>query len=179
MKTMKQEIHDRMTKPHSQWEGDKLKAYICPAGFLSVGRGHNCVASPVPGVNKVGDRIDRATLERLYEEDCAKVFDQLDRYFSWWPKLGAPRAAALFDMVFNMGAGTPPKCDSQGRKISSGNGVRSFVNTLQHMQNGNYAAAAAGMMASKWARQVGDGPGGRFDRAEAMSKQMETGAWQV
>ena len=176
---MEAEIHARMAPAHARWEGDMLKAYICPAGFLSVGRGHNCVASPVPGVTKVGDRIDAATLERLYAEDVKKVFVQLDLYFPWWRKLNPPRAAALFDMCFNMGPGYPPKYNNSGKKIDGGKGLRSFVNTLKHIENGNYAAAAAGMMQSKWARQVGDGPGGRFDRAEAMSKQMETGAWQV
>jgi len=172
------EITQRMAPAHAVWEGDRLVAYLCPAGFLTVGRGHNCEARPVPGVAKVGDRIIRETLERLYAEDCQRVFVDMDFYFPWWRGMCAPRGAALFDMVFNMGVGRPPRTDAKGSYIP-GTGVRSFGNTLRAMQHGDFTAAANGMMSSLWARQVGDGPGGRKDRAEMMSIQMRTGKWAI
>lgn len=171
--SMEQEILQRMYPFHKKHEGYRLDAYRCSEGFLSIGIGHNCDASPVPGVSKVGDRIDEEEIERLYERDRRKAIADLDKYFPWWRTLEAPRAAALFDMCFNMGIGWPKSARQPGR------GLRSFSITLEHVRMGNYEKAAAGMMASKWSRQVGDGYGGRFDRAEAMAKQMETGVWAV
>lgn len=170
---METEILSHMHTAHKKWEGDRLAAYSDPLGILTIGRGHNCEADPVPGIVKVGDRIDEDELENLYEADCRKAFADLDRHLPWWRELSPPRAAALFDMCFNMGIGRPSTPGKPAR------GLRSFVNTLRHVREGSWAAAAQGMMASKWARQVGDGYGGRLDRAEAMAIQMETGQWAI
>ena len=164
--TLQQELITRFRKPHERWEGVKLQAYICPAGFLSIGIGHNCVAKPVAGVHKVGDAITPAIVEALYKEDCAEAMAHLDAHLPWWRSLSSARAGVLFDMCFNMGIGFPASAGKRGR------GLRSFGNTLAFIQKGDYVTAAKMMEQSAWARQV-------HRRAKAMIKQMETGIWQV
>lgn len=65
------------------------------------------------------------------------------------------RRLVLIDMVFNMGAPT----------------VRKFAGMLDAIQNHTYAAAAAAMLDSLWARQTGA-------RAQALAEIMRTGGWQ-
>jgi lysozyme len=47
-------------------------------------------------------------------------------------------------------------------------GLMTFKNTLQAIQERRFGFAASGMMASKWAKQVGD-------RASRLSKMMREG----
>jgi GH24 family phage-related lysozyme (muramidase) len=57
--------------------GFRLAAYRCPSGALTVGYGHNCDASPVDGVARVGDRILREEAERLFLAACPTIGDHL------------------------------------------------------------------------------------------------------
>ena len=41
-------------------EGLRLFAYVCPAGRLTIGWGHNCEASPVDGGADMGKRAARS-----------------------------------------------------------------------------------------------------------------------
>ena len=161
-----QTLIDRFRDDHARWEGVKTAAYVCPAGYLSIGIGHNCEAVPVRGVKKVGDVVSMETVNALYAQDCDRTFDDLDKYLPWWRTLDAPRAAVLFDMSFNMGIGFPASGKHPGR------GLRSFEGTLALIHRGQYAEAATRMEGSKWARQV-------HKRAVAMIRQMRTGEWQV
>lgn len=136
-------------------EGFRLAAYRCPAGALTVGYGHNCGASPVPGVREPGDSISPRQAETLFEADLAAAVWAVRRHFPWVAGLIPARQAVLYDMAFNMGIG----------------GLASFVNTLRMIKEDDYAGAARNMLLSKWARQVGK-------RAIRLSRQMETGEWQ-
>lgn len=142
-------------------EGFRLTAYRCPAGALTIGYGHNCDASPVPGVSRVGDRITREQADALFESDLSAAVWRVREELPWIIGLCAPRQAVVYDMAFNMGLGS----------AASGRGLLSFVNTLRMIRDGRYAGAAAGMLNSKWARQV-------KGRAVKLSRQMETGEWQ-
>jgi len=64
------------------------------------------------------------------------------------------RRLVLVDMAFNMGVRT----------------VRGFTSMLAAIQAHNYAGAAAAMLDSLWARQVGR-------RAAALAEIMRTGVW--
>jgi len=110
-------------------EGIRLRPYRDTVGKLTIGIGRN--------LDDVG--ISEPEAMMLLQNDVVKVLDQLDRAFPWWRNMSEDRQLVLADMCFNMGLGTLSK----------------FVNTLAAMERGDYAAAAAGMMASKWARQVG------------------------
>jgi len=68
------------------------------------------------------------------------------------------RQRVVLDMAFNMGY----------RALS-------FKNTIRCVILAEYDKAADNMMLSKWADDVGDGPGKQFDRAERLSLMMRTG----
>lgn len=73
----------------------------------------------------------------------------------WYDSLDEARQGVLANMAFQMGV----------------DGLLGFRNTLAMVERGEYAAAADGMMASKWAQQTPR-------RAARLSQQMRTGEWQ-
>jgi lysozyme len=133
-------------------EGKRLVAYLDSMGILSCGIGHNCVAKPVAGVLKPGDTISEETCSRLFREDIQESIGQLDKHILWWRALDDTRQNVLCNMVFNLGI----------------QGLLQFRNTLKFIECGSYGMAADGMLASLWARQVGD-------RAKRLAKQMRDG----
>ena len=146
---------DKLAAQVKAAEGFCLAAYRCPAGALTVGYGHNCDASPVPGVREPGDRITPVQAETLFEADLAAAVWAVRRNHPWVTALCPARQAVLYDMAFNMGL----------------RGLSTLVNTLRMVRDGDYAGAARNMLLSKWARQVGK-------RAIRLARQMEHGQWQ-
>lgn len=140
-------------------EGLRLKAYKDTLGILTIGYGHNCQASPVPGVSTVGDAISQETADMLFTEDLSKAVSGIRSALPWIGKLVPARQAVLFDMAFNMGLGVRGKA-----------GLLSFGNTLALIEAGDYAQASRNMLQSKWARQVGN-------RAVKLARQMDFGEW--
>lgn len=127
----------------------KLKPYRDTAGKLSIGIGRN--------LDDVG--ISKEEAIYLYNNDVAQVEKDLDTNLSWWRTLSETRQRVLTNMCFNLGITKLLK----------------FKNTLALIQAGNYSGAAFAMMQSKWADQVGDGWGGKDDRAERLANMMEKG----
>lgn len=78
---------------------------------------------------------------------------QLDHAMPWWRSLNDVRQDVLADMAFNMGV----------------TALMEFEHTLADVQSGSFGLAAAQMLMSKWATQVGD-------RAMRLSILMERGA---
>ena len=76
------------------------------------------------------------------------------RAFNFAVPAVAPRQAVLLDMAFNMGA----------------EGLLKFGNTLRAAREMRWKDARDGMLASKWAGQVGR-------RASELAEQMMTGEW--
>lgn len=146
---------ERLTAQIQKSEGLRLAAYRCTAGALTIGWGHNCDASPVSGVSKVGDRISRDLADKLFSKDLAAVVWAVRDRLPWVASLEAARQAVLYDMAFNMGLGS----------------LLGFRNTLRIVEAGEYAKAAANMLRSRWADQVGR-------RARILADQMATGEWQ-
>jgi lysozyme len=123
-------------------EGVRLKPYTDTVGKLTIGVGRNLA--------DVGISDDECTA--LLQNDVARTVAALDKSLPWWRKLDPVRQRVLVNMAFNLGM----------------TGLLTFKNTLAAVQGGSYAAAAAGMLASKWATQVGD-------RAERLAEMMRTG----
>lgn len=123
-------------------EGKRLTPYLCTAGKTTIGIGRN--------LDDVG--IDDEECELLLDNDIARVEKQLDLSHPWWRRMDEVRQRVLVDMCFNLG-------------IVRLNG---FVNTLAAMKRGDYGRAAVGMLASKWASQVGG-------RATRLAQMMRTG----
>lgn len=158
---------EKLTAQLKRHEGTKRDArglhiaYRCTARALTIGYGHNLDANPVPGISATS-RLNEDQAERLLIADIQACETLLAAALPWARELDPERYAVLINMTFNLGI----------------RGLLSFRNTLRYIEFGDYHKAAANMMASKWAFQVGDGPGGRFDRAEELSRQMESGQWQ-
>jgi lysozyme len=123
-------------------EGIRYKPYRDTVGKLTIGVGRN--------LDDVGLSDDE--VQYLLINDIKKVQDQLNQKLPWWSQLNPVRQKVLLDMAFNMGI----------------DGLLGFKNTLGMIQRGDYAGAAQGMLASKWAKKVGK-------RAERLAKMMETG----
>jgi len=111
-------------------EGLKLKPYRCPAGKLTIGVGRN-----------LEDRgITQKEAYILLENDILRCENELlaelpEVYHS----LNETRKSALLNMCFNLGI----------------SGLIEFKNTLAFIGAGDFEQTANGMLASKWAKQVG------------------------
>lgn len=123
-------------------EGVRLKPYLDTVGKTTIGVGRN--------LTDVG--ISQDECDGLLQNDIARTAAWLDRNLSWWAGLDPVRQRVMISMAFNMGGS-----------------LLSFVNTLAAIQSGDYAAASAGMLSSKWATQVGA-------RAQRLAQMMLTGS---
>jgi len=118
------------------------KLYKCSEGIQTLGYGRN--------VQENG--ITDATALQMLDEDIAHSERDLDHLFPVWRELTPLRQMVLLNMVFNM-----------GRKRLAG-----FKKMWAAVQAGNYKKAAAEMLDSKWAAQVGP-------RAAELAEWMEKG----
>lgn len=129
-------------------EGEKLYAYKDSLGYWTIG---------------IGILIDKEKGGGLLPEESAFIFNnrvkilksELSKRISFFDKLSETRQAVLLNMAFQMGV----------------NGLLGFKNTLKTIESGDYSKAAKEMLMSKWASQTPQ-------RANRLSKQMETGEWQ-
>lgn len=126
-------------------EGTRLKIYQDSVGKWTIGTGRN--------LSDVGISQDESDF--LLKNDIDKATQQLAESIPWTSQLDDARHGALVNMAFNLGI----------------HGLMGFKNTLAMIQAGDYTRAAANMLDSKWAEQVGP-------RAHRLAKQIETGEWQ-
>lgn len=123
-------------------EGLRLKPYVCTAGKLTIGFGRN-----------LEDRgISEPEALQMLDADLAACVAELHRAIPGWQKHSPERQNVLVEMVYNLGM---PR-------------LLTFRKFLAALDQANYPQAAAEMLDSKWAQQVGQ-------RAKTMAKQMETG----
>lgn len=140
-----------------RFEGLRLNAYLDTKGVWTIGYGHT-------GPDVVGGlRWEAEKAERALDLDITFHNAETARAFPWSERLDPARRMVLRNWVFNMGVGREA---SPGK---SARGVKSFVNTLMAMQMGKWDAAASGMLASKWAKDVGP------TRANYLASIMRTG----
>jgi lysozyme len=149
------EYNERLLAQLKRHEGLSLEAYLCSAGHLTVGYGHNCEAWPVVHVHTVGDVITRALAEELLVEDVVGIAEDLDFKIPWWRELTLPRQGVLLNMAYNLGW---PR-------------LSGFVKFLHAVEIGDWNKAAAEMGDSKWAEQV-------KSRSRELITQMALGSWQ-
>ncbi|PKN08050.1 MAG: lysozyme [Deltaproteobacteria bacterium HGW-Deltaproteobacteria-8] len=120
-------------------EGLRLKPYRCTAGRLTIGVGRN-----------LDDRgITESEALLLLDNDIKDCWGRLAAAQPW--VLAAPEAVqeVLVNMCFNLGLA----------------GLLGFRQTLALLQAGRFAEAAAAMLRSKWAGQVGA-------RAERLAQRL-------
>lgn len=126
-------------------EGCRLTAYKDTVGVWTVGYGHAHVA---PGTVWTQEKAEAVLIGDVTEHNA-----KLAAALPWVAKLDPVRRRVLQNMAFNLGIA----------------GLLGFKNTLEYVRTGQYGEAADGMLASKWAKQVGA-------RAVRLAKQMRNGA---
>jgi len=128
--TMEANLLERMKEQLLRHEGLRLKPYRCTAGKLTIGVGRNL---DTKGFSQTEAFMllehDILQCERQILDEIPKIYLQLD----------VVRKSVLLNMCFNLGIG----------------GLLSFNNTLALIAVGDWVRAANGMLASKWAKQVG------------------------
>lgn len=128
----------RKDKPYDDATGKPASA----KGKITIGVGRNLT-----------DRgLRDSEIDFMLDNDIAESEAELDKMAPWWRKMSDVRQRVLLNMHFNLG----------WTRLSA------FSNTLAAMRDGNYNAAADGMLASLWAKQVGD-------RAVRLAKMMRAG----
>ncbi len=115
--------------------------YYDSVGVQTLGYGRN-----------LNNGINESEAEYLLMNDVMEASESLGEALPWTEDLDDARRHVLLNMAFNLGI----------------NGLLGFHNTLEAVRTGRYADAAAGMLDSKWAGQVGS-------RAVELAEQMRTG----
>lgn len=111
------------------FEGLRLMPYKCPAGKLTIGYGHN--------LEDNGITLEMA--EELLKTDLALARMDVGANLPWASKLCEARQFVLVDMCFNMGIKR----------------LLTFKKMLAALEQDYFERAAAEMLNSKWAKQVG------------------------
>jgi len=108
-------------------EGLRLKPYLCSAGKLTIGYGHN-----------LDNPITEEVAEAILMTDMAHAIRDCI-FLEYWPHLSEVRQAVIVDMVFNLGF-------SRFRKFKKMNAA---------INKRDYKTAAEELLNSRYARQVG------------------------
>jgi lysozyme len=140
---MTETLMNRIKAQLVRHEGLRLKPYRCTAGKLTIGIGRN--------LDDCG--ISQTEAYVLLENDIRNCEKQLlDEIPEIYINLDEVRKSVLLNMCFNLGI----------------SGLLGFKNTLAFVKAGDWERAANGMLASKWAKQVGR-------RAIELSEMMRKG----
>lgn len=129
-------------------EGLRLKVYKCPAGFNTIGVGHNLDANPLTpqqvmalGATNAdllaGHEITHDQAMILLDNDIENVHKQLDAKVMWWRGRSQPVQDALSNMCFQLGIG----------------GLLKFQKMLSCLHAGDYEGARRNAEDSKWFRE--------------------------
>ena len=111
-------------------EGYEEKPYLCSANKLTIGIGHN-----------LEDRgLSESQIESIFWDDIQVAERDLNAIYPDWRELSDARQRVLLNMVFNLGRTTLSK----------------FVKMWAAIKEERWERAAAEMLDSKWANQVGD-----------------------
>ena len=136
------ENDDALTARLIRHEGLRLKPYRDIAGNLTIGVGRNLD----------GAGIDRGEAMILLKNDIAAARNDMDARWPWWRKRDPVRGDVMIELTFNLGA----------------EGFAAFTTVLSLLESGAFAAAAADLLATQWARQVGA-------RAQELAQMIRTG----
>jgi lysozyme len=127
---MTETLMNRIKAQLVRHEGLRLKPYRCTAGKLTIGIGRNL------DDRGISQKEAYAMLERDILDFEQQLLNEIPEVYN---KLDEVRQSVLLNMCFNLGI----------------KGLLEFKNTLAFIDAGDWERAANGMLASKWAKQVG------------------------
>lgn len=158
---------ERMEEQLLLHEGLRLKAYLDTEDNWTLGVGYNITGRTIEFFAKTigrkfsgpvsSYRCTRAEARKVLRADIERIHNVIPVHFPEYTSLSEIRQRVILDLVFNMGFR-----------------VQSFVNTRKAIERHDWTAAVRGLYASKWARQVGDGEGKKFDRADRLTRMLLT-----
>lgn len=128
-------------------EGNVPHAYQDSLGYWTIGVGHLID-------KRKGGKLPESIVDALLDWDIKEHSRDLFRALPWIMDLDEVRKAVLVDMSFNLGVA----------------GLLQFKNTLAAVKESRWNDAARGMLASRWASQVGA-------RALRLADMMRSGRW--
>lgn len=126
-------------------EGVRSRPYSDSVGKITIGCGRNLS----------DNGVSRGEIALMFDNDLATAEAVARKLIPNFDLLSDARKAVVVNMAFNMGL----------------KGLATFVNTLESIVAGRYADAARGMLASKWATQVGA-------RAQRLALSMQDNIWK-
>lgn len=135
-------------------EGLRLKTYFCPAGFPTIGYGHNLKARPWFNGSAIPDEITADFADALLQSDILKTRKDLERE---WPQimlLSQPRIDACVNMAFQLGV----------------KGFMDFIKLRRALSAGMWQEAHDQALNSAWAQQTPE-------RAHRVAGQLLTGEY--
>ena len=154
---MEAKLLERIKEQLLRHEGLRLKPYRCTAGKLTIGIGRNlddCGISQTEAYVLLENDIQNC--ERQLLDEIPEIYNPLDEV----------RKSVLLNMCISI----PQSRFAPLREpcYLGINGLLGFKNTLGFISVGDWERAANGMLASKWAKQVGM-------RAIELSEMMRKG----
>lgn len=120
-------------------EGVRYSRYKDTMGIWTIGVGHNIDVDRYYPYKIEDEPLSDVQVDVLLNEDVAKVVSDLDQNANWWRACPDGVQCVIAGLCFNMGW----------------HGLSQFTNTLGAMHDGRYSDAASGLLASKYATQVG------------------------
>ena len=143
---MASDFYKQLKKLIIHHEGVRLAPYRCPAGKYTIGVGRNLT----------DNGISSQEANYMLYNDLCRVSAELDNNLDCMRVLSQQRQMAMIDMCFALGL---PR-------------FLGFKKMIGALNGGDYELAAAELLDSKWARQVGDKPG---QRAHTLAEMVRTG----
>lgn len=162
-------------------EGLRLMPYKDTVGKWTIGVGYNIDDRGLAPLSKAIGR--QATFDHLQQHgltrdeaisaldaDIAYFIDHITTRFPEFAQLNGVRQRAVTNFVFNLGGTRAMKFEQAIAAVRM-----ALQQPNPQMADACYTAAAFHIMDSLWARQIGDGLGGRVDRADRLCRMIRTG----
>lgn len=132
----------RLTNTLIRHEGYRQFPYKDTVGKLTIAVGRN--------LDDVG--INESEARMLLSNDIQHAIDDIRNRFFWFDSIDDIRQEVVINMVFNLGI----------------KGFSKFKRTIGYIEQQDWSHAAAEMLSSKWADQVGE-------RAHELARMMASG----
>jgi lysozyme len=120
-------------------EGCVYEIYNDHLGYPTFGIGHLVLESDPEHGKPLGTTVCKERVVACFENDITNVFKDLDRNLPWWREHSDNLQRVLANMAFNLGITR----------------LLNFKKFLGALELKHYKTAAAEMMDSRWATQVG------------------------